>query len=72
MYFYRAENDKKTDVFFTDISDIPCDSLSNTMMTSARSSIPVNRKTREIESRTSPISSTVPSVPFQNTYRKRD
>jgi hypothetical protein len=41
------------------------------MMESGRSSIPVNRKTREIESRTSPLSSTVSPVPFQNTYRNR-
>ena len=71
MEFYRAENDKKTDVFFADTSDVPCDSLPNTMMPSARTSVPTDRKTREIESRASPVSSNVTAVPFQNTYRKQ-
>jgi hypothetical protein len=62
---YRAENDKKTDVYFTGSSDVSCSSLPNTMMESGRHSIPVTR-----ESHTSQASSRISPTPFQTTYRK--
>jgi len=39
-------------------------------MESSRSSIPINRKSREIELHKSQLSSSISSIPFQNTYRK--
>jgi hypothetical protein len=57
-------------VYFTNLSNVPCSALSNTMMESSRSSILINRKSREIESHKSQLSSSISSIPFQNTYRK--
>lgn len=70
IWFYRGESDKKADMFFTEISSIPCESSSNTKNKSDRHTIPNNKKTREIDSYRSQLSSKISSVPFQNTYRK--
>ncbi|CAF3808973.1 unnamed protein product [Rotaria sordida] len=59
----KAENDKKTDVYFTNLSDVPCSSLPDTMMESGHHSVPVIQK-----SHISQLSSEISSIPFQNTY----
>lgn len=57
-------------MYFTDISNVRCDNSINTKMKSNRSTIPNSRKTPEIESQRSQLSSKIPSVSFKNTYRK--
>ncbi|CAF3508369.1 unnamed protein product [Rotaria sp. Silwood1] len=59
----KAENDKKTDVYFTDLSDVPCSLLANTIMESDHHSVSIIRK-----SHTSPSLSEISPTPFQNTY----
>ncbi|CAF1350708.1 unnamed protein product, partial [Adineta steineri] len=53
----KAENDKKTDVYFNNLSNVPCNSLSNTM-------ISITQKLYDTESHTSQRS----FIPYQSTY----
>jgi len=68
----KAENDKQTDVYFTDVSNIPCDSLPDTMPETGRRSIPTNREAPAgITSSLTPQSQAsvqTPTTPFKNTY----
>ncbi|CAF4049780.1 unnamed protein product [Rotaria sp. Silwood2] len=59
----KAENDKKTDVYFNDLSDVPCSSLSDTIMESGHYLASIIRR-----SHTSQLSSEISPIPFQNTY----
>lgn len=65
----RAENDRKTDVYFTQLSDVPCNSLPSTMPESNRRNVPIVQQGRDNQSKGSTISSAVSTTPFQNTYR---
>ena len=74
----KGENDKQTDVYFTDVSDVPCDSLPETMQKTARRSAPTVRggaaagltDTPSLVPSQSQASSTTRTPPtrFQNTY----
>jgi hypothetical protein len=68
----KAENDKQTDVYFSDVSDVPCDSLLDTMPESGRRSIPnVRAAPAGTSSSLTPQSQTsaqTPATSFKNTY----
>lgn len=67
----KGENDKKTDVYFTTISDVPCQSLPETMPNMIRRSIPTVRGRTGTMDRPSSISSRSPAsstAQIQSTY----
>ncbi len=69
----KAENDKQTDVYFTNVSDIPCDSLPDTMPEIGRRSVPTARAApagsipSSLTSQ-SQASAQTPATSFKNTY----
>ncbi len=69
----KAENDKQTDVYFTNVSDVPCDSLPDTMPETGRRSIPTIREAPDAGipsslTSQSQVSAETPTIPFKNTY----
>lgn len=65
----KAENDKQTDVYFSHISKVPCNSLPNTMLKSDyHQSRPVVQETDNgITLSSIPLPQTL-AIPFENTY----
>jgi len=69
----KAENDKQTDVYLTNVSNIPCDSLPDTMPQIGRRSVPTVRETpasgiaSSLASQ-SQASAQTPATSFKNTY----
>ena len=71
----KGENDKKTDVYFTKISDVSCDSLPETMPKVTRRSIPTVRgragttdNPSTVSSRSQASSTPTSIAQFQNAY----
>ncbi len=68
----KGENDKQTDVYFTEVSDLPCDLLPDTMPETGRRSIPTTHQAATgiaspLTSQ-SQASAQTPTTPFKSAY----
>ena len=65
----RAENDRRTDVYFTTQSKAQCDSLLGSITNQNQRLISKIQNLKENQSLSLPISFNPTKVPFQNSYR---